>query len=1469
MKFKAFNRALLLVIAVMMFSGSAILPGCESVPDGAVSNEPVLSPYGLDGEDDREHTLSPQVTQAPPMVSKITTNEESGRVCTTIDFEGIGDLSPIPEFDGITSPGWLGLIDFDAGGSGNFAFEPSPSTIAFWLGDPAGWREIHFAYPVSSLEFLYCSYVTITLEAFDADGNLVDTASGPANWNQGPGGDPSGDFNKWDPLGVQTDDNIIKKVRISGNVNQTGIDDLSVCRRGPLIDSIEFTQAIQQWQTLDDLKADLAGDGEPPVPIVAKKPLALRIYMQEVGTVTDVRVEITGVASESKSVVLQPGCTPEGCRRQQGGCQSVDFYFTPPEGTWTVTVKTFDKNNNEIESHDLTFISKESDALVLRAVSVFDSQDANGNWQGVPANTLGGLIVFLRTIAPTDDVRVDTTGHQVRRDTASYASMINWWDDTVQDINDLYSLWDRFLGLFGQQRYYFGMVRASLPGGIGGMANDIPARGAASRTSAIRLGVETNDEVVAHETGHMLGQRHTHTDQPQATGGTPPGCYSLARDSGTSWPYADNTLQSGPSSSPVPEVGFDVGTGSVLLPEDTFELMSYCTPRWISPHTYLGMLEILDPPPVEPRGDVGAFWLVSGVIEDSSAELRPLYMIETLGPSEAGNGTHRIEVRDADGIVLFTRFFTPVVACTETVDEDFEGPPSFSELVPVQDGAHSILILSPDHVELGGIVLGGSEPVVTVTSPTSGETLNGSHFIAWSVNDPDSTNHTFRVQYSADQGASWRSLATGLTEPSLVVDFDHLPGSLNDSLIRVFASDGVNTGSATSDPFTVSMKLPEAKITFPEDGALFQLGQLVWLQGLGFDGDDGFLNDVSLLWESNIDGFLGNGEGLPLFDLSEDMHIVTLTATDSDGNSASDTIIVQVDGTTPQLALSVVPDGIPTRCVQVTINASDEAEGSGLATVEYSLNAGETWNEVSPDNLPFSFIVPGRGFFHLVVRVSDMARNLAARDDRFFIEEECEQVNLSPIADADGPYSVDEGETVPLDGTGSYDPDGDPLTYEWDLDNDGVFETLGPIPVFSAAGRDGLDTQQIGLRVCDPSGDCDTATGVVTINNVAPVVVASSGSQDVQYSDFISAVTFNVTDVAADAMIASTSWSVDGGGFTAGLPDFLALTNNGCIVSDGTNSCTWTLEGIAGVPQGEYTVRVTVEDDDGGQTVADSTTTVLQEDATVTFDLDNEVAVQVDTPGGESGLFSLTVRVTETVPDLPDGTSDPGDVNLADVSMSLVPVGPGQSASPSACTASIDGTGYESVLRVTCDFDNVRVNTYSVLVMVNGGYYTGFGEDVLVVYDPSLGFATGGGWFYWPDTDEKTNFGFTMKYNKRGTRVRGNLLLIRHLANGTTYRIKSNAIYGLSLGESEDPTFGWASFSGKATYKEPNWIDPVGNYRFITYVEDWNEPGKGYDQFWIKVYDKDHNTVLNMSMDPPAFENVVTLNGGNIVVPHK
>jgi hypothetical protein len=193
------------------------------------------------------------------------------------------------------------------------------------------------------------------------------------------------------------------------------------------------------------------------------------------------------------------------------------------------------------------------------------------------------------------------------------------------------------------------------------------------------------------------------------------------------------------------------------------------------------------------------------------------------------------------------------------------------------------------------------------------------------------------------------------------------------------------------------------------------------------------------------------------------------------------------------------------------------------------------------------------------------------------------------------------------------------------------------------------------------------------------------------------------------------------------------------------------------------------------------------------------------------------------------------------------------------------------VLDIECDFDNVGVNTYVVEVTVAGDYYTGSGEDVLIVYDPSLGFTTGGGWFYWPDTahddypGDRTNFGYNMKYNKKATNIQGSLLLIRHLEDGTFHRVKSNALDGLAIGTQSD--FGWASFAGKSTYGAPG-EDNQGNHRFLVYVEDYGTPGAGSDKFWFQLRDKQGDFVTDLTLDAPAHDNAATIEGGNIVVPH-
>ncbi len=488
--------------------------------------------------------------------------------------------------------------------------------------------------------------------------------------------------------------------------------------------------------------------------------------------------------------------------------------------------------------------------------------------------------------------------------------------------------------------------------------------------------------------------------------------------------------------------------------------------------------------------------------------------------------------------------------------------------------------------------------------------------------------------------------------------------------------------------------------------------------------------------------------------------------------------------------------------------------------------------------------------------------------------------NVPPVPDPGGPYSVEEGGTVLLTGS-AVDIPTDPITHTWDLDDDGLYETSGITTTFDATWRDGDDIQTVGFQACDDADDCAALPTDISILNRDPVVNAAPASQTIQYSDAITQVVITASDFISDPLTLTTSWTDLGTGVvTAGLPGDLSVPQptDGCAGSGNQLNCTWTIAGLVRVPAGSYQIDFTVEDDDGGQQSGQVTLIVEREDSRIHFDLDNPVAVLVDGPGSDSSLpFSLFVEVQESAEVSPPGA--PGDINLATpVTMTLQAVGPGPSV-----TITCDSLGavtpfdYDAALGYQCDFAGLPVNTYVVQVGVNGDYYRGYAEDVLVVYDPSLGFTTGGGWFYWPGSEDpgsgypgdKTNFGYTMKYNKKGTNIQGSLLLIRHLPDSDAiYRVKSNALFGLALGTDDSVPMGWATFSGKSNYLEPGWPEPIGNHTFIVYVEDRDQPGNGVDTFWIEVRDKDGLVIPVMSLDAPATDNAVPIQGGNIVVPH-
>jgi RHS repeat-associated protein/uncharacterized repeat protein (TIGR01451 family) len=255
--------------------------------------------------------------------------------------------------------------------------------------------------------------------------------------------------------------------------------------------------------------------------------------------------------------------------------------------------------------------------------------------------------------------------------------------------------------------------------------------------------------------------------------------------------------------------------------------------------------------------------------------------------------------------------------------------------------------------------------------------------------------------------------------------------------------------------------------------------------------------------------------------------------------------------------------------VDIRLQAFDPDGGQKVTINHLGLPGGATLN-TSEDN-------PADASFHWTPKrdqAGDHLITFTADDDSTYARQTLRTVlvhvkpNAAPHADAGPDRTVDEGDVGTLDGSGTSDPENDPLTYRWTR-----LGGFGPSAALSSYSADkpsfqALDDGRSDFRLSVDDGRGGTASDTVSTvtRNIAPTVSSADANA---YQGGASVLTTTFTDPGVlDTHTASIDW---GDGSAVEPASVTQGSGWGSVVASHRYE-----------QAGEYTANVTVADDDGG-----------------------------------------------------------------------------------------------------------------------------------------------------------------------------------------------------------------------------------------------------------------------------------------------
>lgn len=466
---------------------------------------------------------------------------------------------------------------------------------------------------------------------------------------------------------------------------------------------------------------------------------------------------------------------------------------------------------------------------------------------------------------------------------------------------------------------------------------------------------------------------------------------------------------------------------------------------------------------------------------------------------------------------------------------------------------------------------GSSDPIVSITAP-----LDNAFFDEGTPITLSGTASDLEDGPLTGGALVWTSDRAGVIGSGAQVIFNN--AQLGAHRVVLTATDGSGRTGLASITLNVvrpgTNRPPVATISAPMNGAQLTLGMPTLLQGSATDVEDGALTGPALVWTSSADGQLGTGGSLSAT-LTQGVHTLTLTATDSmsAAGSASITVSVNQPNNQPPTAMITMPSSMQTIFQGTSLTfagtANDPEDGvlSGAA-LTWSSSLDGTLGTGSP--LATTALSVGDHTVTLIARDSGGNSGTATIAVRVLPMNQAPTVTIT--APATG-ATFTAGTMIAFTGTAT-DPEDGALTgaaVRWSSSIDGALGTGLSLTTASLS----VGAHTISLVATDSGGRTSSASIALTVTmaqvNVPPLARLTGPSS----GQTIDSLTFDgSTSTDSDGSI--VSFTFDFGDGSAPITSAMASAAH-----------TFTTAG-------SFTVTLTVTDDDGATASTTLTVTITQ-----------------------------------------------------------------------------------------------------------------------------------------------------------------------------------------------------------------------------------------------------------------------------------